>query len=294
MMNDLIESGTGCMQPGMEIGDHTIMGYLGCGALGETYLALGKSGREDTILRLLDFRSNSPEVLEQRLGDLHAGLEQVKNRKVLRIHAAEIDEFFLWVAEDRYEEPTLRAALRKRLAAGEGPFSEKDVRKIVFQILVGLHAIHTAGTVHGSLKPSHCTLSEDLKVRLVDPGLYPLVYYPTGEPGQRPSVSEEIPELPGFTPGLASTLETFTFSAPEVAEKNAYSPQADLYSTGYLAWHLLTGLDRAGAHFFQALQDPIMETWGSWFLQALAPNPVDRFQSAEDMLANLPGVKAVG
>lgn len=291
-MNELMENNSGCMQPGMELGEYTIMSFLGSGALGESYTALGPSRREDVVLRVLSCRTASRKSLHEGLEQSRRGLEQLKNRKVSRWLAAELDEFFLWVAFERSLHPTLRDAVQARLEAGLGPFTEKEVRKAIFQVLVGLHAIHTAGGVHGSIKPSQCTFSEDEKILLLDAGIYPL----TGFPGIRregADFTEEPIELPGFSPSIGSMIETITFSAPEITAKGDYSPRSDLYSTGYLAWHLMSGLERAGAHFFQALPDGVMESWGHWFLRSLAPDPAERFESAEEMLANLPGVQPV-
>lgn len=97
--------------------------------------------------------------------------------------------------------------------------------RILEAVCEGLEAIHAANLVHGDIKPSNVLLGEDGRVALVDMGLARLL--------DGPDV-----QLPGL-------WGTPAYVAPELAEGNPVPvgllPLADLYSTGVLAFELLTG-----------------------------------------------------
>lgn len=289
-MDDLLGGSAGCLQPGMGIGDYTVMEFLGSGALGESYLAVDGSGDENTVIRLLSFQKNTPKSLAKPVKEFRDHFGGIANRHLLELRDAEIDDFFFWAAYRRSGRIPLSFLLREREAAGEGSFSEAETRRIVFQVLLGLQALHGAGVAHGGLKPAHCFVDEEYRLELADAGLMPLVGFP-GHLGGSGAGEEASADIPGFRPNPVSLIETAVFAAPETTYEAAHSPAGDLYSAGYLAWRLLTGLGRAGCSFFQVLPEEFHETWGPWFLRAMAPSPADRFADAEEMLAAMPGVE---
>ncbi len=291
-MDDLLGSSTGCLQPGMGIGDFTVMEFLGSGALGETYLAGDAEGSENTVIRLLSFQKNTPKALKKPVAALRDALTGVANRHVLHLRDTEIDDYFFWAAFRRSDRVPLSFLMRERFAAGEGPLGEAEVRRVVFQVLLGLHALHSAGVVHGGIKPAHCFVDEEFRTEIADAGLMPLVGFP-GHFGRSGNDEESSSDIPGFTPNPVSMVETTVFAAPETTYLSRQSVAGDLYSTAYLTWYLLTGYIRAGASLFQVLTDEQRETWGPWILRAMAFQPEERFGDAEEMLAAMPGVEAV-
>lgn len=291
-MGDLTGGSAGCLQPGMEIADFVVMECLGIGSLGETYLACDSSGQENTVIRLLSFQKNTPRDLEPGLKKLRASAESAKNRHLLGIRDARVEDFFCWVAYRKSDRIPVSGLLRERIVGGEGPFAEKEVRRMIFQTLLGLHALHEAGLVHGSVKPSHCFVDEEFRLELADAGLVPLLGFPShyGRAGSEEEAAP--PDLPGFYPRSRPLVESILFSAPENLEDPEHSVAGDLYAAGFLAWHLFTSRKRGGANFFYELPEEIRDTWGSWFLRALEFAPGDRFSNAEEMLAAMPGVEA--
>jgi len=289
-MEGLVDGSAGCMQPGMEVGSCTVMAYLGHGALGETYSAIGDSGQEDSILRLLAFGKNEPGALKKRVASYAKTFSAIRSKHLLPVRTAELEDFFLFVEFEKSPFPTLADEVKRRVDEGHA-FSEKEVRKIAFQMLVALHTLHQGGGFHGSLKPSHCHLGDKLAIALTDAGLYPLLAFPGGF-GRKATLEDTIPDMPGFYPNTQSLLEMVAFSSPEVLSRGDFSVKSDLYSVAMVVWHLLTGLSRPEPVFH--LPAGLDESWKDWFCKGLANDPKIRFSDAEDMLANLPGVKAAG
>lgn len=290
-MNDLLAGSGGCLQPGMEVGEFTVMEFLGSGALGESYSAVGPSGTEDTVVHLVSPQRNSVEAMMDRMGELAERGRNIRNLHVLEIRDAQTDDFFNWVAFRKSDRISLRAIMAERRGLDHPEFSEKEVRRIVFQILLVLCVLHQRGLIHGALKPQHCFLDEDLHVEVADSGLYPLV----GAPAHfgRPEEGVLTAEIPEFSLSVHAALESTLFAAPECALEANFSVESDLYAVGFLAWHLFTGHVRAGANFFYELPEPIRDGWGAWFLRATEPLPENRYHSAEEMLSRMPGVEPV-
>ena len=282
---------TGCLQPGMEVGDFTVMEFLGSGAHGETYLAVGSSGTEDTVVRLLSPQRNPVDRMTGRIADLMEKGRNIGNLHVLEFIDGQSDEFFNWVAFRRSDWVPLSRVIRERKSRGEGGFSEKEVRRMIFQVLLALCVLHKRGIVHGALKPAHCFIDEQFCLEVADSGLTPLLGSP--EHFGSPEAGMEVVDIPDFTPQTRAVIESALFAAPECSLGAVYSVESDLYSVGFLAWHLFTGHLRADANFFYELEEEVQSSWGSWFLRAMEPLPENRFHSSEEMIANLPGVEVV-
>jgi len=290
-MDEFISGDSGCLQPGMEVGDFTVMQYLGSGAHGETYLAVGASGTEDSVVHLLSSQRNSVDLMTERIGGLIEKGRDIRNLHVLQFLDGQTDEFFNWVAYRRSDWTSLASLIRERKSRGEVGFSEKEVRRMIFQVLLSLCVLHKRGIVHGSLKPSHCFVDDQYCLEVADAGLAPLLGSPAHFGSPEPGL--EVVDIPGFQPRIGAVIETALFAAPECSVGAEYSVESDLYSVGFLAWHLFTGYTRAGGNFFYELTKEIRSEWGSWFLQATELHPENRFHSAEEMLANLPGVEVL-
>ncbi len=290
-MDDLIGGATGCLQPGMEVGDFTVMEFLGSGAHGESYLAVGASGTEDTVVRLLSPQRNPVDRMTGRIADLMEKGRNIRNLHVLEYLDGQSDEFFNWVAFRRSDWVPLSRVMRERKSRGGGGFSEKEVRRMIFQVLLALCVLHKRGIVHGALKPAHCFIDDQFCLEVADSGLSPLLGSPTHFGS--PEAGLEVVDIPGFNPRAGAVIESVLFAAPECVAGAEYSVESDLYSVGFLAWHLFTGHSRADANFFYELEEEIQSRWGAWFLRATELLPENRFHSPEDMLANLPGVEVV-
>jgi len=290
-MDDLMNGTSGCLQPGMEVGSFTVMEFLGAGAVGESYLAVGPSGTEDTVVHLLSPQRNATAELMQRLDDLMERARGIRNLHVLEMLDAQTDEFFNWAAFRRSDWKTLATLIAERKKQGETKFSDKEVRRIIFQVLLALCVLHNRGILHGSLKPEHCFVDEEFRIEVGDSGLYPLLGFPGhfGPPGEG-VVTVDIPD---FAPRMDAVIQSTIFSAPECCRAPNFSVESDLYSVGFLAWHLFTGNSRAGANFFYELPEEIQSEWGEWFFKATEPLPSNRFRTAEEMISELPGVEIV-
>ncbi len=96
-------------------------------------------------------------------------------------------------------------------------FSEKTIWFMLYQIALGLKALHDAGFAHGDLKPSNIILNRDFKLWIADLGS-----------------AVKIGDRSG------SLRPTLAYSAPEVLKRRpaCYSSSPDLWALGCIAYEL--------------------------------------------------------
>jgi serine/threonine-protein kinase len=167
--------------------------------------------------------------------------------------------------------------LRRELTFG-GRIPVARALDILTAVLKGLQAAHSAGFVHGDIKPENVLLGDRGEVKVTDFGLARAI--------------EDGDHRASLLMGTAAYL------APEQASDRTPDPRSDLYSTGILLFEMLTGHvpfradspdDVLSLHQTQRVPDP------STFIEvesgiddlcerATAKNPADRFQTATEML----------
>nr|BAE02277.1 unnamed protein product [Macaca fascicularis] len=110
------------------------------------------------------------------------------------------------------------------VADKEEAFKEKDVQRLMRQILEGVHFLHTHDVVHLDLKPQNILLTSESPlgdIKIVDFGLSRIL-----------KNSEELREIMG----------TPEYVAPEILSYDPISMATDMWSIGVLTYVMLTGI----------------------------------------------------
>ncbi|XP_063089970.1 serine/threonine-protein kinase 17A [Cavia porcellus] len=110
------------------------------------------------------------------------------------------------------------------VADREEAFKEKDVQRLMRQILEGVHFLHTHDVVHLDLKPQNILLTSESPlgdIKIVDFGLSRIM-----------KDSEELREIMG----------TPEYVAPEILSYDPISLATDMWSIGVLTYVMLTGV----------------------------------------------------
>jgi mitogen-activated protein kinase 1/3 len=116
--------------------------------------------------------------------------------------------------------PLLESDLHKIISSGQ-PLSDQHVQFFVYQVLLALKYLHSAGVIHRDVKPSNIRLNSDCCVKLADFGL------------ARPHESAG---------GLTEYVVTRWYRAPEVMLATShYGPSIDLWGLGCVMAELLGG-----------------------------------------------------
>ncbi len=196
------------------------------------------------------------------------------------LDSGETDGFFYYVM------PFVKGqSLRARLAHGELPVH--DAVQILKEVVDALAHAHAHGVVHRDIKPDNILLSER----------HALVM----DFGVAKAVSEATGRQTLTTAGVA--LGTPAYMAPEQAAADPHlDHRVDLYAVGVLGYELLTGRppftgltpqELLAAHVTQA-PEPVERhrpglspALAQVLMRCLAKRPADRWQTAEELLAQL-------
>jgi eukaryotic-like serine/threonine-protein kinase len=161
------------------------------------------------------------------------------------------------------------ATLRDEIVA-RGPLSPQRVQLVMAETLAALGAAHSRGVLHRDIKPSNILLEQDGHTKITDFGI---------------AKSFDVRTNPvSLTDDMTITgvvLGTPGYLAPERRLGHPATVQSDLYSVGAVMVEAMTG-QRLGQSAVppERLPAPFCDV----ARRALAPDPRDRFSSANEML----------
>ncbi|MBD9483975.1 bifunctional protein-serine/threonine kinase/phosphatase [Pseudomonas sp. PDM14] len=147
------------------------------------------------------------------------------------------------------------------------------------RLLKALGMLHRRNILHRDIKPENLLWCDDGELRVLDFGL---AYCP----GLSRDESHSLPGTPSYI-------------APEAFSGGKPSPQQDLYAAGVTLYHLLTGHypygeieafqhPRFGKPTAPSRYRPDLPAWlDDCLLRAVASNPAERFETAEEWLLSL-------
>lgn len=258
--------------------------------------AMIASGGMSTVYRGLDVRLDRPvalKVMDPRYaGDSQflarfqreaRAIARLKDPGLVAIYDQGHDGAAPFLVMELIEGGTLRELLRER-----GPMPPHAVVAVLRPVLSGLGVAHRAGLVHRDIKPENVLISDEGEVKLVDFGLVR-------------AVAEA---------GITSTsviLGTAAYLSPEQVAGTAIGPRSDVYSTGVMAFELLTGTapfrgDNALSIAHQRLDrevpppssviDGVPAQFDDFITRATALDPDERFTDASEMAAELDAIAA--
>ncbi len=173
----------------------------------------------------------------------------------------------------------------------DGAFSAVEATRIAADAARGLAAAHKAGVIHRDMKPANLLVSHDGTIKIADFGL------------AKPALSEDRQLT-----AQGQILGTPYFMSPEQCEAGELDHRSDIYSLGATYYALLAGVNPyqsegsfvrvMHAHCAGEVLDPrkrnraIPEACARIVSRAAQKRPEDRYQSADEMIADLDTVLA--
>ncbi|MCB9553679.1 MAG: serine/threonine protein kinase, partial [Myxococcales bacterium] len=170
-----------------------------------------------------------------------------------------------------------------KVLEANGPFTVPRAARVVDQLLAALAAAHKVGIVHRDIKPSNIMLVDEHgeeEIRVLDFGIAKIF-------------DSELDETRLTDSGRV--IGTPAYMSPEQIRSHEVGPTTDIYSTGVLLYHLLTGRKPfSGSSVFDiyrqhletpppAAADHLPEPIEQVIHRAMAKDPADRHPSAEAM-----------
>src|SRR5438132_4317295 len=245
--------------------------------MASVYLAEDQELGRRVAIKLLDERHAQDEQFVERFRREAESAAGLSHPNVVSIYDRGEAEGTYYIAMEYLEGKTL-----KELLVSRGPTPVRVAIDYTRQILSALEFAHRNGIVHRDIKPHNVVVAPDGRLKVTDFGI-------------ARSGSSQMTEA-------GSIIGTAQYLSPEQAQGKPVHPSSDLYSVGIVLYEMLTGsvpftgdtpLEIAMKHLSATpeppseLRDDVPDDLDLVVLRALAKDPEDRYQTAEEMNADL-------
>src|ERR687895_1742963 len=266
-------------------GRYRVLRRLGSGGMANVYLAEDEELGRRIAIKILNERHAADEQFIERFRREAKNAAGLSHPNIVQIYDRGEAEGTYYIAMEYLEGQTL-----KEMAAHREPLPVGEAIAYARQILAALRFAHRKGIVHRDIKPHNALIDDDGRLKVTDFGI------------ARAGPSSQMTEA-------GSIIGTAQYLSPEQARGSAVDQRSDLYSIGVVLYELLTGtvpftgdtpVEIAMKHLSDtprppsALRTEIPPDLDMVVLRALAKNPDDRFQTADEMDAELARVEQGG
>ena len=258
-------------------GRYQLHGRLGAGGMATVYLAEDTSLHRKVAIKVLAERYAEDEQFVERFRREAQSAAGLNHPNIVAIYDRGVAEGTYYIAMEYLDGPTLKDVIDER-----GGLEPNRAIGFATQILAALRFAHNHGVVHRDIKPHNVVVSPDGRLKVTDFGI------------ARAGASQMTE--------VGSIVGTAQYLSPEQARGEVVGPPSDLYSVGIVLYEMLTGRvpfegDSAVAiamkHLSEEPVPPSVYAPGTppaleqVVLRALAKDAGDRYQTAEEMSADL-------
>jgi TolB-like protein/tetratricopeptide (TPR) repeat protein len=269
-------------ESGQPLGHYRLLESIGTGGMGVVYRARDERLERDVAIKVLPHGRLLDETARKRFRTEALALSRLNHPNIATVHDFDADAGIDFLVMEYIPGASLDTRVR------EGGLSDAEVRHIGVQLAHGLRAAHERGVIHGDLKPSNLRLTPDGRLKILDFGLARLLQ----------SVSSDEADITR-TEEVTGTLP---YMAPERLHGGGIDIRTDIYAVGAVLYELAAGRrlfgNASGSELWRAIltQEPdppracnprISESLDSVIRTALAKDPIQRQQSADDLVRDL-------
>src|SRR5438876_7773662 len=265
-------------------GRYRILRKLGTGGMANVYLAEDEVLGRRVAIKILNDRHAGDDQFVERFRREAKNAASLSHPNIVSIYDRGEAEGTYYIAMEYLDGRSL-----KELIVARGPAPIHLAVDYARQILAAIRFAHRHGIVHRDIKPHNVLVDAEGRLKVTDFGI------------ARAGASQMTE--------AGSIIGTAQYLSPEQARGAAVDQRSDLYSIGVVLYEMLTGevpfngetpVEIAMRHLSDTPQPPstkrpeIPPDLDMIVLRALAKNPDDRFQTAEEMDAELERVAGGG
>ena len=255
---------------------YEVISQIGQGGMSYVYKALDTKLNRYVALKVLKEEFSTDEEFVQKFRQEAQSVASLVHPNIVAAYDA-VDEGELhYIVMELVEGRSLKVRIQHR-----GLISNDSAIEIALQTAEGIAAAHKNGIIHRDIKPQNILLSRDGTVKVADFGIAKAV---TGE-----TISTAV-------------LGSAHYVSPEQAKKGVSDARSDIYSLGITMYEMVTGtlpfdgdntVSVVMAHINKPMVPPeqlnpdLYPALNDIILKATRKNPADRYQTAEEMIADL-------
>src|SRR5436305_1454244 len=258
-------------------GRYRIMRKLGAGGMANVYLAEDQELGRRVAIKILNDRHAGDEQFIERFRREAKNAAALSHPNIVSIYDRGEAEGTYYIAMEYLDGRSL-----KELIVSRGPAPVNVSIEYARQILSALRFAHRHGIVHRDIKPHNALVDAEGRVKVTDFGI------------ARAGTSQMTE--------AGSIVGTAQYLSPEQARGTYVDQRSDLYSLGIVLYELLTGavpfngdtpVEIAMKHLSTVAEPPsvrrsdVPRDLDLIVMRALAKDPDDRYQSADEMDADL-------
>ena len=261
---------------------YQIQTHLGTGGMGEVYQVLDLEQNQECALKILNTMVDQKAV-HRRFHREFQVLNRFQHPRLVRTYTWGFAEERPYFTMEYLPGKTLEKIIADQALLGQ--FRASHFFDLIQQLAEGLAYIHAQGAVHRDLKPSNIMVletEEGIETTILDLGLAKF----------RHLNSVAITQT-------GTAIGTAEYMSPEQGKGLWVDHRSDLYSLGIILYEMLTGAPPFSEQnpisvimkHIRESPPPMAEASTQTqqiVLKLLAKEPVDRFQSAEEVLRALP------
>jgi beta-lactam-binding protein with PASTA domain/predicted Ser/Thr protein kinase len=258
-------------------GRYRIVRKLGSGGMATVYLAEDQELGRRVAIKILNERHANDDQFVERFRREAKNAAGLSHPNIVSIYDRGEAEGTYYIAMEHLQGRNL-----KELIAARGPAPVHIAVETTRQVLAALSHAHKNGIVHRDIKPHNVMVDDDRRVKVTDFGI------------ARAGASQMTE--------AGSIVGTAQYLSPEQARGAGVDQRSDLYSVGVVLYELLTGavpftgdspVEIAMKHLSDTppapseLNEDVPPELDMVVMRALAKDPGRRYQSAEQMDADL-------
>src|SRR5512140_2513989 len=258
-------------------GRYRIIRKLGAGGMANVYLAEDQELGRRVAIKILDDRHAADDSFIERFRREAKNAAGLSHPNIVSIYDRGEAEGTYYIAMEYLSGRSLKERVVSR-----GPTPIEIATDYTRQMLAALGFAHRNGIVHRDIKPHNVVVDADGRLKVTDFGI-------------ARSGASQMTEA-------GSIIGTAQYLSPEQARGAPVDQRSDVYSLGIVLYEMLTGkvpftgdtpLEIAMKHLSSVPERPsderpeVSQDLDAIVLRSLAKHPEDRYESAEEMDADL-------
>ena len=262
---------------------YSIVRKLAAGGMGTVYLAEDSELRRNVALKVMNTSLESPEIARRTMQEA-LFIAQLEHPGIVPIHdVGTLPDGRIFYVMKYVEGKRLDEVVKSGVA-------QQDLLRLFQKICDALAFTHSRGVIHRDLKPENIMAGNFGEVLIMDWGTAKRIS------SDEPEVSMETSHRPGKPNQtmVGTVIGTPGYMAPEQQRgtTGVHDMRTDVYALGGILYYMLTGNppeEQGSVTSPREKNKTVTKSLNAVCLKALAADPVERYASVTEMLADING-----